>query len=203
MCNSIFDQPGGRGASRPCVTTQERGNEKVRLVFALYPSVKRAREEDMVACSTKSGQSREFGATRRRSPSSLTSTRFAHTAMLPLARGWLVGTGNTNPSATNRLQLRLGRVHTPRPNDHCGSLMGCPVTGLRHSADQGQVVLDFADCPELGIAFEQFGYKVLPAVELARPLTHEMWQGLAPHERKDVRYFRPERVGDVIYNYWD
>ena len=68
---------------------------------------------------------------------------------------------------------------------------------------EGQIELDFADCPELGTAFEQLGYKVLPAVELARPLAREMWQGLAPHEQKDVRYFRPRRVGDVIYNYWD
>jgi hypothetical protein len=68
---------------------------------------------------------------------------------------------------------------------------------------EGQLSLDFADCPELGSAFVQLGYTVLPAAELARPLTREMWQGLAPHEQKDVRYFRPRRVGDVIYNYWD
>ena len=67
----------------------------------------------------------------------------------------------------------------------------------------GQLELDFIDCPGLGTAFEQLGYKVQLAVELRRPLTQEMWQGLAPHEQKDVRYFRPRRVGDVIYNYWD
>ena len=55
----------------------------------------------------------------------------------------------------------------------------------------------------LGASFEQLGYTVLPAAELARPLTRDMWQGLAPHEQKQLRYFRPRRVGDVIYNYWD
>jgi len=30
-----------------------------------------------------------------------------------------------------------------------------------------------------------------------------MWQGLAPQEQKQIGYFRPQQVGDVIYNYWD
>jgi hypothetical protein len=68
---------------------------------------------------------------------------------------------------------------------------------------EGQLEFDFVDCPALGAAFEQLGYTVLPAVEVVRPLAREMWQGLAPHEQKEVRYFRPRRVGDVIYNYWD
>jgi hypothetical protein len=46
-------------------------------------------------------------------------------------------------------------------------------------------------------------YTVLPATEMDGPLTREMWLGLAPHEQKLVRYFRPRRVGDVVYNYWD
>jgi hypothetical protein len=67
----------------------------------------------------------------------------------------------------------------------------------------GELELDFVDCPKLGAVFEQLGYKVLLAVELVHLLTREMWQELAPHEQKNVRYFRPRRVGDVIYNYWD
>jgi hypothetical protein len=67
----------------------------------------------------------------------------------------------------------------------------------------GQIALDFTDCAALGAAFETLGYTVLSAAELGRPLTREMWQGLAPHEQKRVRYFRPRRVGDVIYNHWD
>jgi hypothetical protein len=78
-----------------------------------------------------------------------------------------------------------------------------PLLAFVTPPTEGQLELDFVDCPELGAAFEQLEYEVLLAVELARPLTREMWQGLAPHEQKDVRYFRPRRVGDVIYNYWD
>ncbi len=78
-----------------------------------------------------------------------------------------------------------------------------PLLAFVIPPEERQFKLEFADCPELGATFEQLGYKVLPAVELARPLTREMWQGLGPHEQKDVLYFRPRRVGDVIYNYWD
>jgi hypothetical protein len=78
-----------------------------------------------------------------------------------------------------------------------------PLLSFATPPRDGQLGLDFADCPVLGAAFEQLGYTVLPAAELALPLTREMWQGLAPHEQKYVRYFRPRRVGDVIYNYWE
>jgi hypothetical protein len=78
-----------------------------------------------------------------------------------------------------------------------------PLLAFASPPTDGQVALDFADCPALESVFKQFGYTVLPAAELARPLTREMWQGLTPHEQKHLRYFRPRRVGDVIYNYWD
>ena len=95
-------------------------------------------------------------------------------------------------------------VFTRREETIAAALNGVfPLLAFMIPPAKGQLELDFADCPELGTAFERLGYKVLSAVELARPLTREMWQGLAPHEQKDVRYFRPRRVGDVIYNYWD
>jgi hypothetical protein len=95
-------------------------------------------------------------------------------------------------------------VFTRRDESIAAALNGVfPLLAFVVPPGEGQLDLDSADCPELGTAFEQLGYTVLPAVELARPLAREMWQGLAPHEQKDVRYFRPRRVGDVIYNYWD
>jgi hypothetical protein len=69
---------------------------------------------------------------------------------------------------------------------------------------EGQLNLDFADCPVLAAEFEQVGvFLIVPAAELSRLLTQEMCQELAPHEQKAVQYFRPRRVGDVIYNHWD
>lgn len=68
---------------------------------------------------------------------------------------------------------------------------------------EGQIKFEYTDCPVLGAAFTRLGYTVLSAAELARPLLTEMWQELAPHEQKRVKYFRPRRVGDVIFNYWD
>jgi hypothetical protein len=78
-----------------------------------------------------------------------------------------------------------------------------PLLAFATPPAEGQVELDFVDCPELGAAFERLGYTVMPAAGLARPLTQELWQGLASNEQNQVRYFRPRRVGDVIYNLWD
>ncbi len=73
-----------------------------------------------------------------------------------------------------------------------------PLLAFTTPPAEGQLDLEFTDCPELGAAFEQFGYMVLPAAQLDRPLTREMWQGLASYEQKQVRYFRPQRVGDIV-----
>lgn len=36
-----------------------------------------------------------------------------------------------------------------------------------------------------------------------RPLTHDLCRELASYEVKLIRYFRPRRIGEVIFNGWD
>ena len=200
-CAIAFSINRGRGASRPCVTTRSVGTRRFGW-FLLFIQALSEQRRGRGWCYYR-GASREFKATRRNRRRSLTSTRFgAHCYAAAREAGWSVREVLTprQPIACNYALA----VFTRHDLTIAAALNGVfPLLAFAIPPTEGQVVLDFADCPELGIAFEQFGYKVLPAVELARPLTHEMWQGLAPHERKDVRYFRPERVGDVIYNYWD
>jgi hypothetical protein len=79
-----------------------------------------------------------------------------------------------------------------------------PLVAFAGPPAESQDALDFTDCPEVAALFEQFGgYTILPADDLRQPLTREMWQDLAPHEQQRVQYFRPRRVGDVVFNHWD
>ena len=69
---------------------------------------------------------------------------------------------------------------------------------------EGQGAFEYIDHPRLADAFQALGdYVIAPSEELNRPLVREMCKDLAPTEKKRVRYFRPSRVGDVIFNYWD
>jgi hypothetical protein len=79
-----------------------------------------------------------------------------------------------------------------------------PVIGFANCPSEGQVSLEYVDCQTLAQAFRTLGdYIILPSEDLNRPLVREMCSELTPSELKRVRYFRPARVGDVIFNYWD
>lgn len=63
----------------------------------------------------------------------------------------------------------------------------------------------FVDEPELASAFHGPGpSSVVPALELAAPLdlraAHPL---LGPTERKQAEYWRPARLGDLVFNHWD
>lgn len=46
-------------------------------------------------------------------------------------------------------------------------------------------------------------YDVLSRAELERALTQRDVQLLSPVEIEQVRYWKPARVGDVVFNFWD
>ena len=115
----------------------------------------------------------------------------------------MVGAAGAGPAATIACNYALA-LFARRGETIGAALDGVfPLLAFVIPPAEGQLDLDFADCPELGAAFVRLGYTVLPSAELTRPLTREMWQGLAHHEQKAVRYFGLRRVGDAIYNYWD
>ncbi len=63
---------------------------------------------------------------------------------------------------------------------------------------------DFVDHPELATAFKQLGrYSVLSLPTLTLPVTKDVTQQLAAAEMEQLDYWKPTRVGDVIFNYWD
>jgi hypothetical protein len=79
-----------------------------------------------------------------------------------------------------------------------------PVIAFADPPGEGEVVLRFRDCPELAEAFRSFGvYEVVPAAELEQPVTADALRELSEVEREQVAYWRPRRVGDVAFNWWD
>jgi hypothetical protein len=79
-----------------------------------------------------------------------------------------------------------------------------PIVAFAKPPIEGQVIFDYVDCPKLAEAFRSFGpYSIANSAELSQQLVHDMCKDLAPAEIKSVRYFRPSRVGEVIFNYWD
>lgn len=61
--------------------------------------------------------------------------------------------------------------------------------------------LTFVDFPELvAVLAEQPGYRVLTAAELGEPFEPEAHPRLNP---TDVEYWKPETVGEALFNDWD
>lgn len=46
-------------------------------------------------------------------------------------------------------------------------------------------------------------FGLLSALELSHPITEKDLVNLSPMERAQIQYWQPERVGDVVFNYWD
>lgn len=64
--------------------------------------------------------------------------------------------------------------------------------------------LRFVDVPALSGAFRDFGiYEILTALEAQAPVTDEARRELAPVEVEELQYWRPQCVGEVVFNYWD
>jgi hypothetical protein len=79
-----------------------------------------------------------------------------------------------------------------------------PIIAFAKCPAEGQITFEYIDCPKLADAFLAVGeYAIATSEELNRPLLREMCKNLASAELKRVRYFRPKRVGDVVFNYWD
>jgi hypothetical protein len=79
-----------------------------------------------------------------------------------------------------------------------------PIVGFANWPTESQILFEYIDHQRLAEVFGTLGnYTVATCKELNQPLLREMCRELTPTELKQVRYFRPERVGDVVFNYWD
>ena len=62
--------------------------------------------------------------------------------------------------------------------------------------------LCYMDCPELTAQLCD-RFTVLTAVEAESGVTPELIGQLGEAELHEMNYWKPERIGDVIFNYWD
>ncbi|MAT68982.1 MAG: hypothetical protein CMJ58_05605 [Planctomycetaceae bacterium] len=59
------------------------------------------------------------------------------------------------------------------------------------------------DCPEIEASMRQYGFESAPAAELVRALAAKDLAALNHAEQEQARYWKPTRVVDVIFNWWD
>ncbi|WP_131724747.1 hypothetical protein [Paenibacillus solani] len=63
--------------------------------------------------------------------------------------------------------------------------------------------IKFIDEPEQVKTILSESYKVLDTNLLNQTLTREDTSRLGRHEQEMIRYWKPETIGEVIFNYWD
>ena len=79
-----------------------------------------------------------------------------------------------------------------------------PLVSFADVPAEGSVLLRFRDCPLLTDIFNSFGiYKVVSAAQLERPPSSSVLCELGDVERKQVAYWKPRRIGDIVFNWWD
>ena len=79
-----------------------------------------------------------------------------------------------------------------------------PLIGFAEPIAPGQQVFSFVDVSGLAAVLKSIGgLEVLTAGELKSPLVQESISDLSPAELKQVAYWRPQTVGEVIFNCWD
>ena len=79
-----------------------------------------------------------------------------------------------------------------------------PVVGFAEALGESDQQLRFADIPRLVEVFRNLGvYQVLDASDLEGPATGVDTSHLGPAELEQIRYWKPTRVGDLVFNFWD
>lgn len=79
-----------------------------------------------------------------------------------------------------------------------------PVIAFAEQMVEGQSVVRFINAPDVTEVFRNFGVYELPDLsELTAPLTAERLSRLAPVEKDQISYWKPQTAGDVIFNFWD
>lgn len=70
------------------------------------------------------------------------------------------------------------------------------------AAHEGDVYLEYTDCPELADALSP-EFSIITQQEACAGVVDELVAALGEAELHQMRYWRPQRIGDLIFNYWD
>jgi hypothetical protein len=78
------------------------------------------------------------------------------------------------------------------------------LVGFAEPSSIDQQEIRFLGSPELAQAIASSDkFKVLDAEALQANVTAEAEGALSPGEISQVRYWKPRRIGDIIFNFWD
>lgn len=79
-----------------------------------------------------------------------------------------------------------------------------PVVGFAEPPGESQGRLRFVDVPRLAEVFRNLGvYRVLETSDLEGSARDVDTSPLGPAELEQIRYWKPTRVGDLVFNFWD
>ena len=79
-----------------------------------------------------------------------------------------------------------------------------PLVAFAEPTTEGDTRLRFIDAPAVREAFVNFGiYEVLPAEELEQRIADESCCILSEAEQEQIRFWRPKRAGELVFNCWD
>ncbi len=70
------------------------------------------------------------------------------------------------------------------------------------AAYEGDVHLEFIDCPELAAALRP-EFSILTRQESLADITPESIALLGKNELHELRYWEPQCLGEVVFNFWD
>lgn len=73
---------------------------------------------------------------------------------------------------------------------------------LAFASDVNFNQINFIDEPSLSELFSSF-YNVLKVEELHNPLFEYQYNNLNKAEVAQIKYWKPQRIGDIIFNFWD
>jgi hypothetical protein len=70
------------------------------------------------------------------------------------------------------------------------------------STFEGDSKLQFIDCQELAVSLGS-EFRIFGASEATAAISPDAITNLGATELQQMRYWRPERIGEVIFNHWD
>ena len=76
------------------------------------------------------------------------------------------------------------------------------VAFCRPATREGDIQLEYIDCAKLADQLRD-SFTVLSAAEASAGVSSELTSNLGEAELDQMRYWSPQRIGDVIFNHWD
>ncbi|TDC45250.1 hypothetical protein E1212_29090 [Jiangella ureilytica] len=79
-----------------------------------------------------------------------------------------------------------------------------PLVAFARPRTSGDATITFIDRPDLAAAITNLtDAQILTAEQLGIPLPQADLSALGPHEHDQINYWKPNTVGELLFNFWD